>query len=68
MARIYRQPRSPFYPYRWALWLFVLLLLSTVGFFWLLGHELRIERVKDKPAKEKPVKTKAAAPKQPAGA
>ncbi len=51
MAFHYRKPRSLLSRHQWALWLFVLLMLATVGFFWLLGQELRIERVKDRPAK-----------------
>jgi hypothetical protein len=57
MAFHYRKPRSKLSRYQWALWLFVLLFLATVGFFWLLGQELRIERVKDRPNK---ARTKAA--------
>lgn len=53
MSRMYRQPRSRFFPYRWALWVFVLLFMSTAGFFWLLGRNLQVERVKDKPVKAK---------------
>lgn len=53
MASKFRTPRSPLYPYRWAMWVFVLLLLGTVGFFWLLGHDLQLERVKERPPKLK---------------
>ena len=53
MSRLYRKPRSRYYPYRWALWVFVLLMFSTVGFFWLLGHDLQLEQVKEKPPKGK---------------
>jgi cell division septal protein FtsQ len=30
---------------RWALWLFLVLMAVTVGFFWQLSRELRITRI-----------------------
>lgn len=63
MSRMFRKPRSRLFPYRWALWVFVILFMSTVGLFWLLGHDLQLERVKDKPVKEQPAKDKPPKPK-----
>lgn len=51
MARKHSQPLRSIYPYRWALWVFVLTFLATFGFFWMLGHGLKLDRIKDKPAK-----------------
>ncbi len=42
-----RRPRKP--NVRWAWWLFFVLFGSTVGWFWLLGQELRLERKKEPP-------------------
>lgn len=33
----------------WAWWLFFILLASTAGWFWLLGHDLHLDRRKDSP-------------------
>lgn len=46
-----RLRRSLFARHQWALWVFVLLLAGTAGIFWLIGHDLRLERIKEKPAK-----------------
>lgn len=32
---------------RWAVWLFLVLLAASAGFFWLLSHDLRITRIAD---------------------
>ncbi len=31
----------------WAWWLFICLLAGTAGWFWLIGHDLHIERSKE---------------------
>jgi hypothetical protein len=49
MASLYRPHSTPLSPYRWALWVFLVLLAGTVGFFYLLGHDLHFERIKEKP-------------------
>ncbi len=53
MAFQHRQPRSQLSRLQWALWLFLLLFLATVGFFWLLSSQLHLERVKEKPLKSR---------------
>ena len=34
----------------WAWWVFLGLLVCTAGWFWILGHDLRIERKKETPS------------------
>ena len=51
MSARLRPRRSLLARHQWALWVFLLLLAGTAGFFWLLGRDLRLERIKEKPVK-----------------
>ncbi len=47
MGILFRRPRTQASGTRWAWWLFFALLGSTVGWFWLIGHDLQLERRKE---------------------
>ena len=47
MGILFRRHRTHAPGNRWAWWLFLGLLGSTVGWFWLLGADLRLERKKE---------------------
>lgn len=50
MAPSHRSRRSLFARHQWAFWLLTLLLAGTFGFYWLLSRDLKLERIKEKPA------------------
>ena len=58
MGILFRRHRTHPPGNRWAWWMLLGLLVSTVGWFWLLGSELRLERKKE-PAAQTTAKASA---------